>query len=107
MLADCAGMLYVSAVVSADVSPEHRFRDSKAKEGLLLGREALSKAFGVPLEHIDYLPRGMTMNIDDMACIYSTQTGFQIVKEKGTGPEGRRQRTDQQKLQCPSSPDRI
>ena len=73
MLSDLAGMLYVSSVVGKDVSSVHKFCNEETVEGLLLGRNTMAKAFGLPVEHVHYLPRGMMGNINDMVCMYSTE----------------------------------
>ena len=65
-------MLYVSSVVGGDVPSVHKCCNEGAGEGLILEREAVAKVFGVPVEHIHYLLRGMMGNVDDMACMYST-----------------------------------
>ena len=60
-------MLCVSSLIGGDVPCEHCFYSSGAGEGLLLGRKALANAFNVSVDSIHYLPRGSTMNVDDMA----------------------------------------
>ena len=83
VISDITGILLLSAVIAGNMPREHHFRSERAGEGLLLGRDLLSKAFGVPVDHVHYLPRGLMMNIDNMACMYSTQNEFSLIEEKG------------------------
>ena len=84
MLSDLAGILYVSSVVGRDMLPVHKCCNDGAGEGLLLGRQAVAKVLGVPVEHIHYLSRGMMGNVDDIVCMYFTEQGFVVIKkEKG------------------------
>ena len=62
-------MFYILLVVDGDVPPTYQFCDEWAGKGLLLGHEAVAKAFGVPVENVHYLPREMMGNVEDMACI--------------------------------------
>jgi hypothetical protein len=63
-------MFYILLVVDGDVPPTHKFCDEEAEKGLLLGHEAVAKAFGVPVENVHYLPREMMGNIDTwLVCI--------------------------------------
>lgn len=84
MLSDLTGMLCVSSLIGDNVPSNHYLCSSRAGGGLLLGRKALVKVLAALVDDVDYLPNGSTMNIHDMACMYSTEHGFSIInKEKG------------------------
>jgi hypothetical protein len=63
---------------------QHLFRDSKTAKGFLFERNVLAAVFGVPVEHVHHFPRRLTMNPNDMICIYSTDQQFKTIgREKG------------------------
>ena len=85
MLSNLAGTLESSAVICPpDQLPEkYRFKAENAGEGLLTSRKLLAEAHNVPIDYVHFLPRGLRLNSDDMACLYSQDGGFVPDRESG------------------------
>jgi hypothetical protein len=84
ILADMLGLLLLLCVICEWPPMQHKCFTTNAAGVILLGREAIAKAFGVLLEHVYYLTKGLRMNIDDMACMYSANCWLQVVDKKGS-----------------------
>ena len=76
MLEDLVGVLLLSCVICKSPPEQFTFKAESAGEGLLIGRDLLAKAFGVPVEHVHYLPKGTRMNVDDMVCMCHPENSF-------------------------------
>ena len=85
MLSNLTGILESSVVISPpDQLPEkYRFKAEKAGEGLLLARKLLAEAHNVPISHVHFLPRGLRLNSDDMAFLYSQDGGLVPDRDPG------------------------
>ena len=82
MLSSLAGMLCVLLVVDGDALPIHICCDEEAGKGLLPRNEAATKVFGVTVDHVQYLPRGILGNVDGVSCMYSTEQSVIFVNEE-------------------------
>ena len=69
MLYNDVGILLSSAVIG-DVPKEYQFVEGSSSKGLLLACKILAESFGIPDGKV-FLKKGLRMNIDHMASIYS------------------------------------
>ena len=42
-----------------------------------------TKSLNVPINKVHFLPKGLTLSVDDMACVYSQLGGLQLENERG------------------------
>ena len=78
MLTDACGILAALAYIAptkTDIPLEYRFDEKRATPGALLSRQIVSEAVGVPPQSIEFVPRCLVTNQDDMAVMYDDFAG--------------------------------
>ena len=85
MLSNLVGILFCAAIIANpnEIPKQFRFVEEGAGQGLLLSRKLVAEAYNVPVDMVHFTPQGLTINTDDMACIYSQLGGLQLQREAG------------------------
>jgi len=85
MLSNLTGILESSVVISPpdEIPEKYRFKAEKAGKGLLMSRKLLAEAHNVPIDYVHFLPRGLRLNSDDMAFLYSQDGGLVPDRDPG------------------------
>jgi len=78
MLTDACGILAALSYIAptkTGIPLEYRFDEKRATPGALLSRRIVAEAVGVPPQSIEFVPRSLITNQDDMAVMYDAFIG--------------------------------
>ena len=73
MLVNAAGILAARCIIipAEEMPARWRFDESRATPGAILAREVFAKAAGVPPHAVQFTPRFLLTNQDDMSAFYN------------------------------------